>query len=115
MKEFEKWFKKTENDLLAIKDNMASDETPFYVRCFHAQQAAEKYLKSYLVSKQIQFPKIHDLRSLVSLCTEINPSFIKLSEYAIKLSDYGVAPGYPDAFDDLNINDSRNAYTDALK
>lgn len=27
--------------------------------CFHAQQAAEKYLKALLIKKKIAFPKIH--------------------------------------------------------
>ncbi|HEY2726586.1 MAG TPA: HEPN domain-containing protein, partial [Parafilimonas sp.] len=68
MKEFEKWFKKAENDLLVIKNNLSADEIPFDACCFHAQQAAEKYLKAYLVSKQIHFPKTHDLQSLLNLC-----------------------------------------------
>jgi hypothetical protein len=28
MKEYEKWFRKAENDLLVIKNNLASDEIP---------------------------------------------------------------------------------------
>jgi len=57
MKEFEKWIKKAESDLLVITNNLASVEIPIDACCFHAQQAAEKYLKAYLVSKQIPFLK----------------------------------------------------------
>lgn len=64
MKDFEKWFRKAENDLLVIRNNMASAEVPIDACCFHAQQAAEKYLKAYLVSKKVYFPKIHDLQAL---------------------------------------------------
>lgn len=68
MKEFEKWFMKAENDLLSIQNNLAAVEVPADVCCFHAQQAAEKYLKAYLISRQIKFPKTHDLKALLNLC-----------------------------------------------
>ena len=115
MKEFEKWFRKAENDLLVIKNNFASNEIPIDACCFHAQQAAEKYLKAYLVSKQINFPKTHDLQALINLCISINSSFNQITEPAIKLSDYAIAPRYPDAFDDLTIDDAKNAQKDAIE
>ncbi len=114
MKEFEKWIKKAESDLLVIKNNLAADEIPIDACCFHAQQAAEKYLKAYLVSKRINFPKIHDLQALLNLCIEINTAFNQLNDYAMRLSDYSIAPRYPDAFDDLTINDAENAQKDAI-
>lgn len=114
MKEFEKWFRKAENDLPVIKNNMASAETPIDACCFHAQQAAEKYLKAYLISKKINFPKIHDLKALIILCANINPAFNSIAEPALKLSDYAIALRYPDAFDDLTIEDAKKAYEDAI-
>lgn len=92
MKEFEKWFRKAENDLLVIKNNMASDEIPLDACCFHAQQAAEKYMKAYLVSRQIYFPKIHDVQALLNLCISMNSSFNQIIEPALRLSDYAIAP-----------------------
>jgi HEPN domain-containing protein len=35
--------------------------------CFHAQQAAEKAIKSLLVAEQIEFPFNHDLEQLAQL------------------------------------------------
>lgn len=114
MKEFEKWFKKAENDLLVITNNLASENIPVDACCFHAQQAAEKYLKAYLISKEISFPKIHDLIALNNLCININPSFVEIQEAALKLSDYAMAPRYPDALDDLTIEDAKKALQDAI-
>ena len=111
MKEFEKWFKKAENDLLVITNNLASENIPVDACCFHAQQAAEKYLKAYLISKEISFPKIHDLIALNNLCININPSFVEIQEAALKLSDYAMAPRYPDALDDLTIEDAKKGLT----
>ena len=35
---------------------------PFFAQiCFHFQQAAEKYLKSYTIAHELEFLKIHDL------------------------------------------------------
>lgn len=39
----------------------------FNLVCFHSQQSAEKYLKSYLALKKIHFPKTHDLILLKNL------------------------------------------------
>src|SRR5665213_484593 len=103
MKEFEKWFKKAESGLLIIKNNLAANEIPIDACCFHSQQAAEKYFKAYLVSKQIHFPKTHDLQSLLNLCIAVNSSFIHLVEPAIRLTDYAISPRYPDTFDILPL------------
>jgi len=115
MKEFEKWFKKAESDLLVIKNNLASNEIPLDACCFHSQQAAEKYLKAYLVSKQVNFPKTHGLQSLLNICIEINSLFNEVIEPAIRLTDYAIAPRYPDAFDDLSIGDALNAQKDSIE
>lgn len=115
MKEYEKWVKKAENDLLTISNNLASSQIPIDTCCFHAQQASEKYLKAFLVFRDSPFPKTHDLQTLILLCVKINPSFIDLSDEAIQLSDFSVATRYPDEFDDLTIDDAKNAYQSALK
>lgn len=35
-------------------------------------------------------------------------------EPALRLSDYAIAPRYPDTFDDLTLNDAIEAYKDAV-
>jgi HEPN domain-containing protein len=87
------------------KNNLSAKEIPFDACCFHAQQAAEKYLKAFLVAREIYFPKTHDLISLNSLCESVNSEFSKMHEPSLNLSDFSVAPRYPDAFDDLTMED----------
>ena len=41
--------------------------------CFFYQQSVEKCLKAVLVSKEISFPSIHDLHTLLALLPEIEP------------------------------------------
>ena len=45
------WVAKAERDLLNIANNVAADETPWDTVCFHAQQAAEKLLKGFLMTE----------------------------------------------------------------
>lgn len=74
----EAWFEKAERDLEMIRRAMATDGAPWDMVAFHAQQAAEKYLKGYLVSRGIDPPRIHDLRPLLSLCREHDATLASL-------------------------------------
>lgn len=62
------WVEKAENDLKAAARLLRSGRGfPADVVCFHAQQCVEKYLKAYLASVELDFPKTHDLSVLLSL------------------------------------------------
>jgi len=50
---------------------------------------------------------------LTKLCANINSKFNSIEEVALRLSDYAIAPRYPDAFDDLTIEDAKEGYADA--
>lgn len=51
-----------------LKDNN------FDAACFHAPQAAEKYLKAFLLHHGTKFPFTHNLKRLVELCEGIDAS-----------------------------------------
>ncbi|MCX7044267.1 MAG: HEPN domain-containing protein [Candidatus Sumerlaeota bacterium] len=62
--------------------------------CFHAQQAAEKALKSVLVSRQIKFPFTHNLQTLINMLPldlELPPVMATASE----LTEYATVFRYP--------------------
>ncbi|MBI4844083.1 MAG: HEPN domain-containing protein [Nitrospirae bacterium] len=40
---------------------------------FHSQQCAEKYLKAFLISKKVDFPKTHDLIELLEFAITKDP------------------------------------------
>lgn len=57
---------------------------------FHCQQAIEKYLKAYLVFIQIDFPRTHNLETLLDLIHTNDNSFeaihfINLTSFAIEI------------------------------
>ena len=63
LEEAQGWFHKAESDLVTARRTAAS-EGPYDTACFHAQQAAEKYLKGFLIACGQGFPYTHDLENL---------------------------------------------------
>ena len=62
---------------------------------FHAQQAAEKYLKALLTRHQIEFPKTHVIRRLLILLEPVDPAMVKVLDDANWLSPFGAEIRYP--------------------
>ena len=91
------WVDKAEGDYATATREMRARRFPNYdAACFHAQQAAEKYLKAFLVYHSIDFPRTHDLDFLLSLCIKIESSLESIN--LMDLSEFGVAIRYPDDF-----------------
>lgn len=90
------WLDKARNDLLNIENNLASERIPWDTVCFHAQQAAEKALKSLLVYKGETPQRTHDLVALLWRCVALEPALSTLEPDCRLLSAYGVASRYPD-------------------
>lgn len=64
------WFKKAKADIDFAK--IGFKETEHYGEvCFLCQQAAEKYLKGYLVANGVNPPRIHSVASLTVKCSKI--------------------------------------------
>lgn len=82
--------------------------------CFHSQQAAEKYLKSYLVAKQTPFRNTHSITEILRSCIEIDPEFEELS-FAVFFTAYAVDLRYPDDFYIPEPEEAREAFRIALE
>ncbi len=67
------WFRKGDSDLNTARI-LAVSEGPYDTACFHAQQAAEKYLKGFLSFVGQPFPFTHNLEELAQRCTLVNPA-----------------------------------------
>ena len=68
------WLAKAENDLLNIENNVKASEIPWDTICFHAQQAAEKFLKAFMVFHGQRLVRTHDLVALLAACVPLNSS-----------------------------------------
>ena len=83
--------------------------------CFLSQQAAEKILKYYLVSKSVVPPKTHDIRELTQMCSNLDEGFAVFRYEEITLTRYGVMPRYPNELE-LEKHDAETAikYADKI-
>ncbi len=87
------WLRKADSDLTAL--NLALDaEDALDTACLHAQQAAEKVLKAYLVVYSTEFPYTHNLSKLLILCGELDPEFDSLEDEAKYLTPFAVELRY---------------------
>ena len=92
---YKEWIAKADDDLLNIENNLAAERVPWSTVCFHAQQAAEKYLKAYLVYHGQAPPYIHELVPLLTRCRDIDPALEVSYEDCRELSRYAVVARYP--------------------
>ena len=89
--------RKAESDLanldLCISSGIALDTA-----CFHAQQAAERILKAYLIEISVSVPKTHNLMHLLTLAQERDTDFEQLADDAALLTPFAVQMRYDQDF-----------------
>ena len=100
----EKWLEKASHDLLAAQTLIKHEPLILDTACFHCQQAVEKYLKSFLVFKNHDFPKLHDVAVLKKMCAELDPEFEIIDVFEI--DEYAVRIRYPDDYNDPDMTDT---------
>lgn len=108
------WLERAEEDL-AVARHLLTEDLPYYAAIgFHAEQAAEKFIKAFLVARQVEFPKTHDLGRLLDLVATIDASLSADLGGAVGLTDYGVDVRYPGDLPQLTAHDARQAVDDAV-
>jgi HEPN domain-containing protein len=104
------WFLKGESDLSAARRVLDGDG-PYDTACFHAQQAAEKFLKGFLALTDQPIPHTHNLEELARLCTTADPSLdlgsvdvTELTPFAVEMRyDFEFWPSHAVAQEALNL------------
>ncbi|HIH96977.1 MAG TPA: HEPN domain-containing protein [Thermoplasmata archaeon] len=109
------WLKKAEKDLLTAKHELSFADAVTESICFHNQQAAEKYLKAYLVFLGIPFTKTHEIGELVTKCENKDREISALKEEADKLTDYAIVIRYPEEWIEPTLEEAREAFELANK
>ena len=89
------WIAKADNDLLNIRNNLGAEQVPWDTVCFHAQQAAEKTLKAFLVARGQVVTRTHDLVALLSEAVAAGGSFEQLEHDCRLLAPHAVLLRYP--------------------
>jgi len=93
-----KWLIKANNDLKVAENEIKLPQEDMVTEaiCFHSQQAVEKFLKAYLITKNVEFGKTHNLEFLLELCSKQDKDFGKID--VGNLSFYSVEVRYPNEF-----------------
>jgi HEPN domain-containing protein len=89
------WLAKAEDDVLVIESILAAPRVSWEAVAFHAQQAAEKFLKGLLAEKGTQPPKTHDLVVLLELGSKHDASLTQFQNHARKLNSVYISSRYP--------------------
>jgi HEPN domain-containing protein len=103
------WLKKAEEDMNAAKMLLSHEGSFLFTVGFHAQQAAEKYLKAYLTWHQVEFSKTHDLGELLDIIADIDPPLAKALENVTTLNPFGVDFRYPGDMPEIHRKDAEQA------
>ncbi|OGY92576.1 MAG: hypothetical protein A3H70_00775 [Candidatus Komeilibacteria bacterium RIFCSPLOWO2_02_FULL_48_11] len=96
-----RWRKQAEYDLQQAE--RCSADNSFAYGCFFAEQAAQKFLKSYLIGQGQRFINIHSVGELLKEAGSLDKKFIALVPMGQKLDRYYLSSRYPDALPDPAI------------
>ena len=77
-------------DIQAMTHMMDSDKFSESVFGFHCQQAVEKLCKAWLSAEGAEYPRTHDLRTLMQLLEHRRPREIGVFLPLVDLTDYAV-------------------------
>ncbi len=108
------WIERADLDFDTVV-RLAGEERFRDIVAFHAQQAAEKYLKALLTRHQVEFPKTHVIRRLLILLQPVDPALAQALDEATWLSPFGAEIRYPGDRPDTAPGDEARAYDLALK
>jgi HEPN domain-containing protein len=103
------WIRKAESDFKTAGHLLRGGPDFAEGTAFHSQQAAEKYLKAFLVWHQIEFHKTHDIEALLRLAEKVNDKLPEILREAVILTPYGVDYRYPGEYPEVTIADAKKA------
>ncbi len=104
------WVRKAEIDFKTADHLFQSGPDFAEGAAFHSQQAAEKYLKAFLVWHQIEFPKTHDIEALLKLAGRTDDKIPEILGEAAMLTPYGVDYRYPGEYPEVSRSDAERAF-----
>jgi HEPN domain-containing protein len=88
------WVTHADNDRTAVR--ILLDDGPWEIVCFHAQQAAEKMLKAFMIYHDINPERTHDLSRLLDVALKLDKTLGSLESACCILTPFAVSARYPD-------------------
>ena len=103
------WVERAEEDLRSAEHLLVWQEScPTSTVCFHAQQCVEKYLKAFLTSVQIEFPKMHSIVELMMLLPAAARPQLGVAEQQ-RLTNYATVTRYPGDWEPISRDEAEQA------
>jgi len=103
------WIRIAEKDLRRVK-RLLDDQDPEGAG-FHLQQAVEKFLKAFLLSKGWKLQRIHNLEALLNSASAHDPSMESFREACQRITDFYLVERYPLTIEaGLTEEDVRDAF-----
>jgi HEPN domain-containing protein len=98
------------DDDLRLSELIMSDSEPVYwATAFHAQQCAEKALKSLLTFHDVRAGKTHDIGNLLKLSLPVLAGLEQFKEQASILTAYAIDSRYPEPRGDISKREATKA------
>ena len=110
----DEWLRRAKSNL-ALAEQPKPAEVIWEDLCFEAQQAAEKAIKAVLVQREIDFPKRHDIRLLLTLLAQAGDKVPDEVSDAIDLTTYATEARYPGEYEPVTEAAYRSAVATAEK
>ncbi len=105
-KRFSDWYKKAKNDSLAAKI-LFDHGADYSLVAFHAQQAAEKALKGYILENTQRLEDGHSLVFLIRTASRFDSDIYKFKKDCAYLNQFYIETRYPqDIPDEVTRNDA---------
>jgi len=89
------WLNKADEDFHFAAANLKEGSNFYAQICFHFQQAAEKYLKAFIVAYDLEFEKSHNLIYLLKLCKQKESALSNLNDECEFLNTFYIETCYP--------------------
>ena len=103
------WLARAEEDLGVAKQLIQAESPYLHAAAFHAQQAAEKFLKALLVHYQREFPKTHDLAALLDILAVVDKETAQALSSLDTLNPYAVEARYPGDYPNVEVEAASTA------
>ncbi|MCD5390634.1 HEPN domain-containing protein [candidate division NPL-UPA2 bacterium] len=88
------WIEKAEQDF-GFASTIIEHTDYFAQICFHFQQAAERYLKAFIIANGLEFRPVHNLLELLGICKQKEPGIEEIEEACRYLNAFYIDTRYP--------------------
>jgi len=98
IEDVKEWYRIADTDFDSANLLNAAVRRHFEIICYHCAQAAEKYLKGYLIYNDIIPQKTHNLLFLNNICKEIDSDFENIIVECGFLNNFANEIRYPNQY-----------------